>query len=186
MASVLLDFMTLPLELDQYFSPFFWRQELLCFIYFAEHTIYLAFQFPRQNISMRMGKRKSGLMPFGLFYFQLLPLRYFLLDSSYKSNQCLANQVQINPYDNRFCMFLFYMFYAQFCKLLSFHDFIILNYLFRCRMNLTDMAECGASEKPSLVLALGNVIIYCLGGVLVSSWVWTSASLNIWRRNFKK
>ncbi|XP_021947837.1 smoothened homolog [Folsomia candida] len=56
---------------------------------------------------------------------------------------------------------------------------------FLCKMNLTVVAECGTPEKPSVYLVLENVIVFFCGGLLVSSWAWTSSSINIWKHSIK-
>jgi len=55
-----------------------------------------------------------------------------------------------------------------------------------CKMNLTDVAECGISDKPDLTEVSGSIIVFFCGGLLVSSWAWTSASLRTWKRYLRR
>jgi hypothetical protein len=53
-------------------------------------------------------------------------------------------------------------------------------------MNLTDMAECGISDKPDLTEISGSIAVFFCGGLLISSWGWTSASVRIWKRYLRR
>lgn len=52
-------------------------------------------------------------------------------------------------------------------------------------MNLNDGPECTVPEKPNVSTVLGNIAVFFSGGILVSSWAWTSSSMSIWRRSLK-
>lgn len=53
-------------------------------------------------------------------------------------------------------------------------------------MNLTDVAECVISDKADVSLIIGNVAVFFVGGVLVSCWAWTCASVRTWKRWFQR
>ncbi|ODN01519.1 Smoothened [Orchesella cincta] len=57
---------------------------------------------------------------------------------------------------------------------------------FFCQLKLLDVAECELTEKADVSLVVGNVVVFFLGGLLMSSWAWTSASLRTWTRYVKR
>lgn len=55
-----------------------------------------------------------------------------------------------------------------------------------CKMNLLDIGECEISEKADVSLVICNVAVFFIGGLLVSTFGWTGASLKSWARYFKR